>query len=703
MLELIELKSRNTVKTVAPTNHVFVVDVSYSMYRTLPLMREHLKNNLVSLIKENDTISIVYFSGPNQCGSVLKAEQISSLQDLSNVQNAIDRFLTPIGCTSFVNPIELSISIAKSINNNNMNNFIMMTDGFDNCSSKSKILDVVEQIPTAFDKSTFIEYGYYCDRELLKQMSSKIGANHVFVEDYKAYEPKFVETITQKPVNMVEVKVNKQSSEAVYIEDNNIVTVTAKDGIVRVPETVSKVYSITKTNISEKSSDDLKYVALYYSVSKADNDLTYKCLKALGDVYLINEYNNVFTKQDFSNYAELVKRCVFDENERYVDGKDYDHIPKDDATTVLDVLNIIASNKGNFLDTGSEIFSYTKTTKSRKEDTSDDSFWMPKFVANETDGLVDLHKLVYNSNRANISINTTQSGVIALPRDKCNDYMLPSFIETFRYKNYTVVKDGIIHMKELPVRLTDETAQKVKEVAGNALLKTGDCDYVLMLTKLPLINRNMVKNLEAKSFFTSCIKVQEIKAKQKVLKYFKDMYVGVTNAKGLADKYGKDAAAWLSSVGIRDYGFNFAKTTVDDDGNKDFYMTKELNVKIKGLSSIPAVKKTIEKAEEIQKGNTRKKLNIAETLLVNAYDEIEPVISQMDDESRKQYLEQETNKVVQLTRTLDQIVAKIVYAVICGKAWFKDFDSYEQDTLTIDYEGFSVPVTVSLEEKKQYF
>ena len=75
MITNIEFK--NAVAKPTPTNHVFVCDVSGSMYNELPRIRQHLKNNLATLVKQDDTVSILYFSSRGQFGSVFVGERLA--------------------------------------------------------------------------------------------------------------------------------------------------------------------------------------------------------------------------------------------------------------------------------------------------------------------------------------------------------------------------------------------------------------------------------------------------------------------------------------------------------------------------------------------------------------------------------------------------------------------------------------------------
>ena len=52
-----------------PTNHIAVIDCSGSMTGDLPRIREQLKKKLPKLLKEGDTLSMVWFSGRGEFSS----------------------------------------------------------------------------------------------------------------------------------------------------------------------------------------------------------------------------------------------------------------------------------------------------------------------------------------------------------------------------------------------------------------------------------------------------------------------------------------------------------------------------------------------------------------------------------------------------------------------------------------------------------
>lgn len=156
-MSITNIEFKNAVSKPTPTNHVFVCDVSGSMYNELPKIRKHLKANLASLVKQDDTVSILYFSSKGDYGTVFRGEKVSNVSDLSNICAAIDRYLKPTGCTGFVEPLNLAAEIATDLQseNGNLNSLIFLTDGYDNCWRTDDILKACAVLPLTFNSIAF--------------------------------------------------------------------------------------------------------------------------------------------------------------------------------------------------------------------------------------------------------------------------------------------------------------------------------------------------------------------------------------------------------------------------------------------------------------------------------------------------------------------------------------------------------------------
>lgn len=716
MINSVEFK--NAVETVLPTNHIFVADVSYSMYNALPKIREHLKQNLARLVKPEDTVSILYFSSRGEYGPVFVGEKVNSIQDLSNVHQAIDRFLKPIGCTGFVEPLKLAIDTAEQLaSNGNLASLIFMTDGYDNCWSESDILKVCSQLSFTFNNITFLEYGWHCNRPLLEKMSDTSNALHTFVEDYSEYEPAFEQSLQQITSKRIEISA-PDADHVVYLDNGQIHIVNVSNSVALIPEHVSHVWllnSVDEVPPVDTPHQDL-YVALYYAIHRMNPDMAWNILRVLGDVRLVKMYQSCFTKQDYSNIKSVILDCINDPDARFAEGQDFNLVPDDNASTVLDVIQVLLENDA-VIDISSPDFVYNRTGRRsvQKDDTTISDLsamiasaeseqerkalaakmlqhetWKPEFVA--TDKTASVNNIVFNSSRPNISINTVLHGIIPVPSNVRDAYALPEHLQSKIYRNYTLVRDGILNVKNLPMYI-DESAIATFDLMGVKYkhmhtTPKGRAYIDLDLSSVPLVNRAMTKNLSGQEFALNHVKLLEMKAHQKVLKHIRDDLVGAVNVRGLAEMYGDSAAAYLSSVGIRDYGFSPKSTKVE---STDVYMSKELVVSIRGASSIPSIS-AVEK--KIAGG---KKLNAVDKMIRDALEKYTAELSVMSVNDQMAYIDAEAKRVIHDVRALEKSLSKTMYGIVVAHRWFDDVD-FDEPTLIVSYSGNDFTVTMNLEE-----
>ena len=210
MFEVVELGGVKTTTSKSACNHVYVVDVSGSMYGDLPKIRQHLKNIISVVAQEEDTFSIIYFSGRGECGSVFENVEVSDVGTITMMHAAIDRFIQPIGLTGFVDPIEKALSL--NLSGGKLNNFIMLTDGYDNQNRRDTIMAGVDKLPSVFQSISFIEYGYYADRQIIAEMAARVNGVHIFAEGITKYETAFEDVVRGVArVNQIVVDVNKKA------------------------------------------------------------------------------------------------------------------------------------------------------------------------------------------------------------------------------------------------------------------------------------------------------------------------------------------------------------------------------------------------------------------------------------------------------------------------------------------------------------
>jgi hypothetical protein len=682
MFEVINLGGIKTTTSKAACNHCYCVDVSGSMSYDLPKIRQHLKNIISVVTQPEDTMTVIWFSGKGQCGVVFENLPVSDVSTVQMMHTAIDKWLKPVGLTGFVDPINLAKTIAFAPNK--MNNFVFLSDGYDNQSTHKDILERVSELQTVFHSITFIEYGFYADRELLSKMAQQVGGLHIFAEGYNQYDRVFTDAISGAVrVNNITVSVNKRAKHCVFIyNDDQIRIVPVIDGQVTVPEDTQKIYSVVpKDVLSKQLSAEHLYLIVYYA-SKTDNsDLVWKCLEALGDVALVKAYSNAFTKQELSQFEALVELAVLDESKRFIEGRDLNAVPNKNTPTVLDLLNTLSEVDAELRITSS-YWEYNKTSRSRESADGDKT--LPRFEYSELDNSVPLHGLVFNSSRPNVSIQTTRSGRVVLPE---NDFGLES-VPSFVTRNYTIIRDGIKNVKVLPIVVTPEGYESLKSFPHEVIESNGSKKFVIFnIESLPVVNRSSVESVSSKEMIDAIRAIEILAVRNKVIKYRLDsMEVANVKTAKMAEKYGQEAADWLSSIGVRDYGFSPVGTTGSEVS--DVYEAISVSYKIKGMSSIPAVGAVIKKADEIKQAiefgkPSKKSLNLPESLIIEVLDELK-------DFKEKDLLALRESSTKR-KRMLEVILAKKVFALILGRKWFADTDEFESE---IDFGERKTQITL---------
>ena len=132
-------------------------------------------------------------------------------------------------------------------------------------------------------------------------------------------------------------------------------------------------------------------------------------------------------------------------------------------------------------------------------------------------------------------------------------------------------------------------------------------------------------------------------------------------------------------------------------------MSKELNVKIKGASSLPAVAATVKKREG------GKKLNNGDLIILFAYDTVVAELADLDKDKVIEYLDKETRATINEVRDLNKRLSRVMYGIVVGHGWFTDID-FDAPTATVPVKranlagsasiDTSLELTIVLEEKE---
>lgn len=699
----------------APVDHIMVIDVSGSMYSDLPQLRLQLKNKLVSLVKEKDTVTIVWFSGRGQYGVLVEQLEIRSAGDLSGLHAAIDRYLQPQGLTGFKEPLQEVLDAIDRISSrrkDSLFSLFFMTDGYDNQWSDRDILEICKKLEPKLATTAIVEYGWNCNRALLAKMAETLGGNLVFSKDLQEYQVTFEKVIGGTyGVKKVPVKLEAEASlgYAFALQGQDLLTfVPDEENVVLVPEGLTELAYFTSgrpfgagADVAffinpfdrELHANALIWAGLVTLSQRMESNAILDVLSALGDVALVNTFSSCFSKEDYIIFQSQALECALTPEVRYAEGYDANAVPKEDAYTVLELLSDLSSSDENLFYPHHEAFAYERIGAAvvAKEDTV-------RFKYGNRDKGYPVNGIVWNEDRPNVSVRVRMEGTVALPADR--PAVLPEAVDSFVYRNYTIVRDGIVHTRKLPVSLSKETFDKLQ---ANGLL-VGETwaagrVFVLDYPKLPVINRSMVKNVTAQETFNQVLELLKLKGAQKVLNEFRDRVVPKESKKYLL-MYGQEATDYLAALGITDYnGFNPPSTT---QKSGDFYMAKELKIAAKGLSSLPKVS-DVEAA--VAAG---KKLKVSEFMMVDALKKVQdfmasPMYTSAADPKALlgTWIESEARAVVLKTRELMQKLAQNKFSVVVGHVWFKDMPSLDDNKLDVDLAGFGpVQVTATLKDSE---
>ena len=744
-----EVNSNVTVEVAKKTNHIFVVDVSGSMSWELPKIRTQLKNKLSNIMKEGDTISIIWFSGSRDAGILKEEVEVKSLKTLTDLHNAIDRWLVPISLTAFLKPLELVKEVIGKIRKNRPDSvfsMIFLTDGCNNDCPWTEVIKTLKVLEAEIASSTFVEYGYYADSRALTQMASVLGGEKISCDGFDDFEPMFdakissrvyggkkiVVNITDKYLYDFAFSVGKDGSVLLYnIQDNKIMIGSdVKEVYFFSPNAVGEKYDCNENSTSVKDSimsvkgmDTALYAAIYVLSDKLLNDDAEKIFYALGDNFYYKMLAGAFGKQKLNSFKAAIKECVIDTAKRFPIGRGAIQKVDDNAYCLMNLIEDLGNTEGCLFYKGHPDFQYNKigvkrVTRGENLSESDkkrlseaknleelqkineelkEKNVAVKFVDSDPNRGYPLTDLVWNEKRANLSVRVYIEGEAIIPKNK---YKIEK-VASFRYKTYTLIKDGIVNVTKLPVSFTPELDQLLVRHNVKTNFDVDKKIVVIDLTSLPIINRAMVKSISAKGLAVHEWELQKLQADKKVYDYFRKSLFP-KESKSFVELLGQEQADWLKTIGITDYN-GFAPLT-DAEESTDFYMSVNLETKIKGFSSLPKVEDVIAK---LKSGTLLKPSENIMSDAVKKYQsqlESEMYISLNEEQQKgvlKTYLITKSDILNKKRRKALQEIAQIKFALILSKKWFTEFKTFDENKLSIKLDSQDLEFTFDLSEKEE--
>lgn len=723
-----EQKAQDEVQKSVKVNHVYCCDISGSMYNSLPKMRQQLKNRIPDLVSESDTLTIIVFSGSNECTTLKECVSIKNAKDLKALNDAIDKFMTPQGCTSFYDPVVMTNELVSRMNKSDeLWSFIFLSDGGNNDHPWADVIKALSDLQPKISSAAIIEYGYYADSQKLTEMAETLGGEKIFSEDFDSYEMDFERVLSGKtepriPLDLTEFKGSMKYQQMFSIDEaGNSVKVfsTERTKEVLVPSRVETLYFLSKEQIGETILDpedveSAMYAAIQICADRLRYDVTEHLLSALGDKKLITLYCNAFGKQKLAEFKESALDCAFSKDLRFVDGIDKNFKPNPNAYCVLDLIDDLMSEEENRICVCHPRFNYSRIgaksvvkqilTEEQKQKLSKAA---TKLKADKVLEEVDanavhmeyadanagfpISNLTWNEDRANLSVLLKIDVNLTMPKNDLGLTTIPSFI----WRNYTIIKDGILNVTTLPVYLGELTIAKLKKKGiindSTEILENGI--VILDFGTLPIVNKKRTESVVANDLATLQCSMLHHQFEKKYLGYLKKKYPVDVDYTSTDSGFTREQLEYLASKGITlDKGYS-PQSELDKSG--DFYMAMSLKVGIKGFSSIPKIEDVMKKSE------SGKSLTPSESLMFIMMSDIDDKVNNIPESKKPEEIERMFDSVTKVTRTEMESIAKQKFGLIMSRKWFKDKSGFDDNQVIVKINGNDTPFTFEFKEVKQ--
>jgi len=666
-----------------PTDWLLVVDVSGSMWSELPKLREQMKRHLRDKTQPEDTVTMIAFSGNNECFRVFEREPLATLADIGRIHKAIDRWLSPIGMTNFVEPFsEAQKIIAEQLGESGRAISVMFnSDGCETCGNPlSRVLELIDSISGYIGSFVVVEWGSWADHKALEAMAARAGGQLVHSRDVGAFEPHLVAFLGKRVMGLRKMPISIPDAIDGFVfavHDGTLLQFEVlADNIVRVPEHIPAIHYVSPSPFGAASSHTLQqiaeahaehratsgvdlagaYAALAFYASRNSADVVEDLIGALGDVRFAERWGSTFGIENLLAFVGDATEAALGAG-RFLKGYKANCLPPDDAPTIPSVFALLADDPMTRILVDDARFVYRRIGRPRIPKVNRVASFQPDAMP---DGY-EIDDLVTAADRANLSFRIKRQGAVDLeavlehlPQDLdpalCVKLARSSLrrIRSFDYRTYTVLKDGRLNLPTLPVRTSRATWEKLvamgaTDPAADAKIMhlrpgqetDGGMECLLQLEGMPSVNRAMRKKLSPYSLFSNRLRHIKAQARGKVFGHFREVFFKKSEqrGRGLAETYGDDVAGWLVGQGVTDGGFK--PEMVDAAPSGDVYLAKVVKVEIKGLAGgkLPKVEELLERrkkvTEERKTGKGRATYTLGMQLMLPALDALETEITRL--------------------------------------------------------------------------
>lgn len=708
-----------------PTNHIFEYDRSGSMHYSLHQLGEDIIERY-SKTKVGDTVSLGWFASPGDFRFVIKGFRITGdLKDFEVFAKTVRANIDSRGTTCFSEILgETKQVVADLMAFSNRFSLVFFTDGHPVVPNYTRevadIRKAIEAVKGQLTSVLLVGYGNYYNRQLLSEMAEWFGGSLIHAHDLPQFNLQMADFLGGVEDLEPRIEVVLENKDLLHglvfsVQERNVVVLEPQNGRVTFTPYKAKenfLYTLSTTRPLEGHEIQLsdnevtsggRAEAIVKAVYAAALLMSQRCkvntaldfLAKTGDVAAIDALVNAYTNAEYGRAEEILAASISGPAKRFAKGRTPNYLPDPNAFCMLDLIDLLKKDDSARIWPRHETFEYNRITAQREklEDTL-------KFTHISDDLQVPLEGLVWNEKMLNLSMRVQIPGTINLPTDKAKQFGLAETYPTFIWRAYTLIKDGFLNIDTLPVTVNETTflLLQLKGVidAAEKWNAKGDQPVLLNLTAIPVMNRAIGegKDKSAVKLCRMTFRECELEAIQKVLK----ARLGEISEFAPRPKshLTPEAEAWLEAIGVTTNGFNPREGSTVKTG--DFYMAKEFEIKVKGLSSLPKVSEVVAKEVKISEAKKKGTGKVPEfTLRENLIKEGMKITAALLDPSiviEKVKIENQLATVKAELFTIRRQLRETMFSIILGNHWFDELTSREESTLEVDGQTF----TISLRE-----
>lgn len=679
----------NEIKKEVPKNFYMILDVSYSMSWVLKDLKEDLKKKLREIMKDGDTLTLSRFSsegGQYEYFTVGFRKALDSDFDLFDKK--LNEKIVPLGSTCFSEVLWDLPKIVDQVNSNYQwdNIVFFLTDGEPCVSNYKKEIDSIFSNLSKInvDSFVFVWYTNYYNRELLSEMTEKVNGQFIHASEFSDYSietNKVFENFSNKYIILEKETPKNLINDLIYSIDWDILMnhkiewEKTKFIVDKEKKSIEICYFTNKTDnevIKKKDITENEEKYLYWMIlqlSKINKRLlASEILSYLWDVKLIDIYQNSLTTIELANFDNEVKLAVLNKENRFVEWKKADYLPSPNKFCLIELFELLEKNKSKF--DYSKMESYNSTTANREIKNKEVKFerdWSPSIFTTN-----------WNQEELNLSIKCKIDWKINIENVEWYKDVFPKEVETYQFRNYSVISDWKLNMNKFPVIVDEDTFNELKKKWVISQKEEFNESISIDLTKLPIINRKIAEKSQSfKEIAEKQTDLEIIKAKLKVINSFlpnkKDIYSYSQNSdeKDLINSMTIDEINeyrnLLSKIWIVSYWYSPSKEKLtDNEESKDYRIARTFKISVKWFSSLP-------KIEELDK----KKDTLPVIIMKQFKEEVENNSREVNLKLRDQ-LENEKDELVKEIRS-------ICFAIILWRTKFENENSEYFESIETKY------------------